>query len=76
MQCFTWNVLVALPLMGKECPGPKHCDLSFEAEIKHHTEQQRGGNFAILLQDSSKRNSKQQLIAADHVAPAVCAEDN
>ena len=41
---------------GKKCPGPKHCVLSLEGEVKYFTEQQGKGvdMKASLLESHSK----------------------
>ena len=49
------------PPMGKKCPGPKHCNLSLEGEIKDLTEQQGGSTWTSISsrsRSSRLRNNK------------------
>ena len=49
--------------MGKKCPGPKHCSLRLEGEIKDLTEQQGGiGVDVDILQELIQSTPKQQLV--------------
>ena len=41
------HVLSHFPPTGEKCPGPKHCELSLEGEIKDLTEQQGEGRVDV-----------------------------
>ena len=62
--------MLHFPPTGKKCPGPKHCSLSLEGEIKDLTEQQGGIDVDVdLLQESIQSTPKQQL-TTDHLTRA------